>query len=344
MRKRNLARSEGEVKTRLILKRVLERRGYEVYVDVRASDVLEPAWVDLDRDESYCLRTMHFDCVVAQGARLSPQFVVEFDGPHHREDATAARLDAVKNKFCQDGGLPIVRITSRELESNEKVELLDWMLERWLAWQKEDPEICREIAEKLRQVDPVRAQKMIDSWNASLDPGFIFDLRHPYPAILTVAHRLHRLGVITLRASDQVVARLTATRKPEQLAQCIASPRRGGPVGADSRYLDYEAQVRPWEGSIGQSGGPVLYRTEQRVQWRWALPVGWEAPPIVAAVPEGVKLEGPREWDLWLTAQEHLWSSELPGALSHQIADGLAEYLVLRDVEQWAKEHWATSS
>jgi very-short-patch-repair endonuclease len=343
MRVRNIARSNSEARTRRILCGGLEKRGYRINPAVRVSDVLEADWRELDQDGLRCLRTMHFDFVITQGDHLTPRFVVEFDGPQHTPDSTAARLDAVKNQFCMEAGLPILRVSSRELDRNEGVSLLAWMLERWAAWQKEGAVLRREVDEEWKRLlqSGARLDDLVDSGRAPASAEFYFDIRHPYPAVLTVAARLHQVGVVTLRADSNVVSRLTATRAPGQLAECVALPAGEGPAGADSRYLDYQAQVRQWQPgqtSAGLGDGPVIYTASERVVWRWALPTGWDAPAIIASEPDGDRPERRMEW--WVKAMGYLWNSDLPGAPSHQVAEGLAEYLVLRNVEQWAHQHW----
>ncbi len=338
MRVRNVARSKSEVRTDGILRAALAKRGYRVERNMRVSDVVEFQGQELTEREMHCYRTMHFDFTITQGD--CPRFVVEFDGPHHMLNSTVAHLDAVKNDLCHRVELPILRVSSRELEQNERVSLLAWMLERWTAWQTEGPVLQREVnAERGRLLRAgMHPGEVTDPSFASAE--FYFDLNHPYPAVLTVATRLHRLGIITLHAGDDLVARLAASRVPGHLAQCIALPAGEGPEGAASRYVDYEAEVRRWQPgqtSIDLAKEPILYTTSERVVWRWALPIGWEAPSVLASEPDVARFEDRVEW--WIKAMGYLWTCDLPGAPSHQVAEGLAEYLVLRNVEQWALQN-----
>jgi len=345
MRVRNVARSKSEVRTDSVLRTTLEKRGYRVERNVRVSDVIELDRQDLSGEEMHCYRTMHFDFTVTQGDYGTPRFVVEFDGPHHTLDSSAAHLDAVKNDLCRRAELPILRVSSRELEQNERVSLLAWMLERWVAWQQEGRGLRGQVnAERARLLGSgMHPDEVADSGPASAE--FYFDLSHPYPAVLTVEARLQRLGIVTTRADAKARARIVSTRRVERMAECMALPGGFGPAGAGSHYSDYVAQVRQWR--PGQpytetADGALLYTARQRVVWRWALPIGWDAPSVIASEPKHGDLQERTEW--WVTAMGHLWNSDLPGAPSHQIAEGLAEYLVLRDVEQWASQHRAAQS
>ena len=219
--------------------------------------------------------------------------------------------------------------------------MLAWKLERWIAWENEGPALRREVnAERGRLLrDGMQPDEVADSGPASAE--FYFDLRHPYPAVLTVEARLRRLGIVTSRADPEVVARMRSTRRLERMAECMALPGGFGPAGAGLQYFDYVAQLRQWrpgQESTEIAEGVLLYDARERVIWRWGLPIGWEAPSVIASEPQGGALQERMEW--WVKAMGHLWVSDLPGAPSQQVAEGLAEYLVLRNVEQWARQHF----
>lgn len=336
MRVRDISRSRSEVRTRRILCAALERKGYRVNPAVRVSDALEIDSQELREDDWHCFRTMHFDFVVTQGDDLTPQFVVEFDGPHHKSDSTAERLDAVKNKFCMDAGLPILRISSQELESHEHVSVLGWIVERWAAARLEYPAIVREMQERwelLAEDCPVAAEteefydRLFDC-----DPSVWFDLRHPYPARLTITHRLRRLGI----AGPDMI--------PREAAEANRAGRRiwaqwmpvGGGDGPDPPFsLEWRATTRrieviPWEIPETWSERRTLFSSAHTVRTRCALPVGWNAPDFLRDLVDSDPSTEPLIAPFWYT--------ELPGAPRSEIARGLAEYLALRDIEQWASQ------
>jgi len=310
----------------------------------RVSDVIEYEWTEVGDIERDVIRKMHFDFVVTKGDRLTPHFVVEFDGPSHSEESNQARLDAVKNKFCHDAGLVMLRISSQELDPQEEVSLLDWLLERWVAWEHELPGIRGEIEDFINEVGPdcpaVRDSIETGIADPSIDPTFIFDLRHPYPAVLTIVHRLHRMGIITHRATQSVIDRITARGKAGRVATCVASELAWRPEADEWYVQSYQAfvQTSTPEAPSAFSGGEALYRTTQHVRCRWALPIGWNAREALGPDP----LPGDTKAYLdWVRRRvEHLWPSHLPGTTPKELSEGLAEYLVLRDVESWAQRDW----
>jgi len=347
MRTRDVARSNQEKRTFYALSRALEKRGYRVWMNMRLDEVLEREPEELGDVEAQVFGKMHFDFVVTK--EFAPVFVVEFDGPQHQEDSTRDHLDAVKNKFCRDAGLPMLRISSQELEPHEGVDLVSWILERWIAWQTEGPRLWREITEEIEQqrlapedytAGDIGGFAVLDP---SYDPTVRFGIRHPYPAILTVAHRLHRLGIITHRADGRTIERLTSARPANALAQCgarMTGVRMGDPGEDEWQITECRGAVAPWDaGPTGQPCPQPLYATVQRVRMRWALPVGWNARDALR-LPES----HPFDLELIKTRMEHLWTCDLPGAWSSDIAEGLGEYLVLRDIERWARRHWPPSS
>lgn len=339
MRVRNISRSGSEVRTRHILCGALERKGYRVSPAVRVSDVLECDPHELPETDRHCFRTMHFDFVITQGNDLTPQFVLEFDGPHHKPNSTAERLDAVKNRFCMDAGLPILRISSQDLRSHERVPVLAWIVERWAAARREYPSIVKEMQEKwesLAEDRPVAPDtEEFEDRLVECDPSVWFDLRHPYPALLTISHRLRRLGVagpdMLPREADE--ARRTGRRIWAQWVPAGLGDGPDPPSSLEWRSTTRRIEVIPWEMGETWPERRTLFRSAHTVRMRCALPVGWHAPDflrnLVASNPSAEPLIAP------------FWYTELPGAPRYEIARGLAEYLALRDVERWASEHSA---
>jgi hypothetical protein len=342
MKVRSIAGSRDEIETLRILRRALEKAGYRVNRAVRVSTVIEADWRAFDGERRNAFRTMQCGFVITQGDDLIPQFVVEFDGPHVTPDSTAARLDALINEFCMEAGLPVLRISSQELESHEHISVLAWIVERWVAFRREYPGIVREMQERwelLADDCPVEPEteefydRLVDC-----DPSVWFDLRHPYPALLTVSHRLRRLGVAGPEMMPEDVAKTTRAGR-KIWAQWIPV---GGVDNADPlfssewRATTRKVEVIPWEISETWPERRTLFSTAQTVRMRCALPVGWNALnfPSDSAAND-------------LNAEPlitRLWHNELPGAARCEIAEGLAEYLALRDVEQWARQHCAAAA
>lgn len=338
MRVRDLAESRDKIETLRILTRALEKAGYRVHPAVSVSRVIEADWRGFDDERRDAFRTREFGFVITQRDELTPQFVVEFDGPHVTPDSTAARLDAVINEFCMEAGLPILRVSSQELESHEHVSLLAWIVERWVAFRREYRGIVEEMQERwhlLADVSPVSPDtEEFDDRLVDCDPSIEFDFRHPYPALLTVTHRLRRLGV----AGPDVM--------PDEMADTTRAGRRiwaqwipvGGGHGPDALLgSGWQATTRrvevmsPWGVSESRRERRTFFGTAQTVRMRSFLPVGWNAPEFVTGLRDADQSCQP--------LVDRSFTAGLPGASPWDIARGLADYLALRDVERWASEH-----
>ncbi len=337
MKVRNLTESRDEFDTLRILGRALEKAGYRVNRAVRVSTVIEADWRRLEDLRKDAFRTMQFGFVITQGDDLTPQFVVEFAGPD--PDSTAAHIDALINEFCMEAGLPILRISSQELESHEHVSVLAWIVERWVAFRREYPGIVREMQQRwqlLAEESAVAPEtEEFDDRLVDCDPSVWFDLRHPYPALLTVSHRLRRLGVAGPDMTPQQVAKTTRAGR-KIWAQWI--PVGGGDAPDPLFSLEWRATTRrveviPWEIWDTWPERCTLFKSASTVRMRCALPVGWNAADSLSDLIAGDPGAEPLVVRFWL--------SELPGASRWDIARGLAEYLALRDVERWASQHCA---
>jgi hypothetical protein len=340
MRVRNIARSSSEVRTRRILCKVLEKWGYRVNPSVGVKDVLEADLLELDGKEEWKAFWMgHFDFVITYGNDLAPQFVVEFDGPHHTSDPKTARSDTAKNKLCQGAGLPILRISSQELSDNERVPVLAWMVERWAAAKREYPALNREMQERwalLAEVDSV-APDTEEYWDrlVDCDPSVWFNLRHPYPARLTVAHRLRRLGVAGFDMTPR--EEVDAARAGRKVwARWI--PTEWGDTPDPLFSFEWYAttckiEVLPWEMLEPWPTRRALFSSVQTVKMRCALHIGSDAPSFHCRL------------HLRSTSTEvpiaPFWFTHFLGASRADIAKGLAEYLALRDIERWVREQGA---
>ena len=220
----------------------------------------------------------------------------------------------------------------------EGVSLLSWLLERWLAWQEEKTEIVMWINSVLQ--DYVNQGKSIDELleedPSAIDTSLYFDLRHPYPAILTIVHRLHQLGVITNRTNRRKVNQIAARSSGKKLLKCEAWPAGFDASDDEWQVVRYNAQVTIYDAESNYESWPnpnALYSSSQQVRMRWALPIGWCARDNLSPAPKSC---GEIEYLDWIKKRaSSLWPCNLPGASSFTIADGLAEYLVLKDVEQW---------
>ena len=114
-RRRPLLANKFERLTSEELNRYAEEHGAQVFRKSRIADALHIENSGISNVLYRCALQAHFDFVVADEDSF-PQFAVEFDGPHHREDPAARKRDRKKNALCKRLGMPLIRITHEHLE------------------------------------------------------------------------------------------------------------------------------------------------------------------------------------------------------------------------------------
>lgn len=338
--------SYSEVKTYNILQNILSKYGYEILASVRLCDVLKPDKGErLDEYENSLYRYGHFDFLVCRKEKdipLMPIFAVEFDGPQHENDPIQIRRDEYKNRFCKDANFNLLRITIEQLEEYEKVSLLSYMLERYISWQKEYPRIMTKINERFNETDPndPMITEMRESWilDPYFDPSFIFDIKHPYPAVLTITHRLLLNKIFTLRSSRQMNEYLRKER-PSVFYLCEVVPSSGGCSAHSERWshsstgyltkrkrdihvphkITYTA-----EGVISEPPGliEVIHIVEKTATLKWGCSVGRS----LGNIPPFGEIKD-------------IVFCDLSGVHIPDIAEQFAEYLCLREIEKWIESN-----
>src|SRR5262249_36754959 len=197
-----------------VLDRVLRGTAFRVFGQVRLADVLEPESGDelLPGDQRFLLMS-HFDFVVVDRRTQLPVFAVEFDGPLHELSPQELR-DIRKNRLCAAVDFPLLRIGYATLERYEQLSVLEFMLQRFVAWQREhvaikewiDDSLSRLSAEEIGRRVEVRLRRGGDSvlfflrggaLANSADPSFWFNLQHKFPGLQVVARRLlDKFGIV----------------------------------------------------------------------------------------------------------------------------------------------------
>jgi len=307
--------------------RILRHRlpvAYRVFPCVRLADVINREESEfLSREKFDFLRTAHLDFVVA--SRLTePVFAVEFDGPFH-DGPEQTKRDILKNHLCKAAGLPLLRIRAGDTEEHERVSLLDYMLERYVSWQREHADLEREIADHVADLSAEDVEEIIeDGGDPWLDPTIRFDFRHPFPATRLVRQRLlheHRIeewngqpaspGIRFFVTVGLGVAGEDPTNEEYHRAESCAVVRsvedpRGEPVFLARR----EASVRAWLRSNPNATPMTLDQLRT---------LSFDADALLQRV-------------------EIMWFPNLPGVWPWDIAENFSNYLALRAVEDWARE------
>jgi len=308
-----------------ILHKHLSNEGYRVLPKVGVRDVIAKDASDYlsQREFNYYTRA-HFDFLVTK--ENMPVFAVEFDGAHHFANERTIENDSIKNMLCKHAGLPLLRITTKEVEEYDKLTLLDYMLMRYVAWGKEYPNIIkeiREIAETIpSNIDP-------EDYAIDIDPSFHFDLRHPFPAQEKIIERLwrnHKIAWTMAKANRQQIAEylceiaygIAGQINNDQFHTCI---RRAVLWHRSSSHVesmfseDVSVSLRSWL--------PLRVDVPAPDMWNWKDVNGNPISPE----------EMVRQFQIRV---ESMWFPDLPGLSVWDIAENYSEYLGFRAIEGWA--------
>jgi hypothetical protein len=315
----------------IILRRQLAKEGYRILPKVGLCDALEKGRDDYlpQREFDYFTRA-HLDFLVTRDNM--PVFAVEFDGAHHFADERTIENDVIKNRLCKQAELPLLRITSSEIEEYDKITLLDYMLIRYVAWGKEYPSIMREIEEFAATIGPDYDP---DNLAVDLDPSFRFDLRHPFQDREIVVERLwrnHRIAWSMIKPERHRAARYL----------CDVAYRSAGP-SENEQFFRCIRRASVWRPTRNERS-PV-FSEEVSVTLRSWLPLRTEVPSPDVFQALGGEIGGPEGArkaqeiiDQFRIRVESMWFPELPGISSWDVAENYAEYLGFRAVERWVKK------
>jgi len=321
--KRLFSRSEALVDS--ILSRMLQNSGYRVFPSVRLSDVLskEPGETLTASEFSFFTRA-HIDFVIAtDDYQPQPVFGVEFDGPLHRERRQRER-DTVKNRLCKKAGFSLLRIGADEIRTHDDINLLSYMLDRFLSWGREYPEILQHIERISEEVSPAVLEHWIEEGDPALDPYFHFDCAHPFPGLKKVVARLRSNGVALSPLEINADTRYCAT---------------GAPVASNCSKDDefWGVRHRVVIRDVRVPGKDVVVEAVREAEVRSWLPLETSVPSVIPPLMEAKSL---RELEvissLWKRRIRGMWFPSIPGILPSGIAESFAEYLAFRAAEeQW---------
>ena len=313
-----------------ILQRQLTDEGYRILAKVGLSDALAKDRNDhlSSREFGYFTRA-HLDFLVTRDNM--PVFAVEFDGAHHFLDEQTIENDVIKNRLCKQAGLPLLRVTSSEIEEHDRITLLDYMLMRYIAWGHEYPSIRQEIDEFAATIGPDYDP---DNLAVDLDPSFHFDLRHPFPARETILERLwenYRIAWNMVKPERHRTAKYlydvtfgsSGPAMNEQFHKCtrralvwhLTDPKRV-PVFSE----EVSVSLRAWLPLRSEVPAPDVF------QVLWGEIYGANAAEKAQEIVDQFKIR-----------VESMWFPELPGISSWDIAENYCEYLGFRVIERWAK-------
>jgi hypothetical protein len=326
-----------ELKALDVIERALSQTPYRVCPTVRLSEVLEQEPGDrfVPGDKNF-LMTSHFDFVVCRRRDTWPLFAIELDGPSHQTKQQVER-DVRKNRLCARVRFPLLRIGYAELDTHEQITLLEFMLQRFVAWQQKHEKIQAEIGDYLASLTPAERERLFEDGIAdpSVDPTFSFNLQHRFPGITQVSHRLlEHFNIVTPYHPLDLSHRINLQ---PQVLTCDIMPAGENYLGNHrvvKRFSytvyrqDPDIKVLQWKGGkLITPGIEILNEGEVEFTMQWTLPVVDDY------------IFDQNFFDYFDRTGNLPYSFiDIPGIHIPDIAEWFTEYLALRKIEKWAEK------
>ena len=296
--------NKSELQSLEIIDHVLHKTPYQVFSSVRMSDVLEVERGEkLSPEDNNFLKTSHFDFVVCGRQRSEPIFSIEFDGPLH-QDPIQVKRDIRKNRLCGRAHLDLLRIGYAEIQEHDKVTLLGFMIDRFLAWQQRPHNLNHDD----------------------------FDVTHPFQALFTISRRLLTdFHIRTPYLSATEFSKFAPKKTPLYCTNLPGSSMyySGHHVIKETDFTLHKSDpLREWSSpqQFSSSGKDVLYQGRVKFAMQWTLPVVEDYDPHQPGI-EYLARMGRLPYTF----------AYAPGVHIPAIVEWFTEYLSLRAVEDWAQ-------
>jgi len=276
--------SGPEMKTQEVLDRTLSGSLYRAVGPVGMKDVLELESRDslsFSHEDRNFYMTAHFDFVIYERQGTMPVFAIEFDGPLH-EDPVQIKRDIRKNRLCQLANFPLLRVGYAEIEEQDRYTLLDFILRRFLHWSRERGKIIEEINECVAQLSPEEIETLTKDGvlDPSLDSGFRFNIKYPFPGIDESARRLlRRFRIATDYLPSNVMKKESLPEKHlHAFIYAGGASNREGYYVTSGHYTLYEREpglkgLRWKGGHLVTPGVKVITEGQVDFGMKWALPI-----------------------------------------------------------------------
>jgi len=314
MKKKKLFNT-SEYKTVSELREALEGTGFYVHPEMQVKQVIElEKNENISNKERNTFNTASFDFVVYNIESL-PEFVIEFDGPHHSAYIEKRKADLRKNRLCVRAGLPLLRIDDSFLTKYEEISFLKFIVERFVAWRNKIRIISQEIEEHLSYAASPKDIDYDDPWN---DPSIIFDINHPFPASVEIAARLFKEHQIITTYVDDETYHVATSNYP--YIEFRRDKMGGRPISEYSRRVERSYQLEKIiKNEEGQFDCENLHDLNVRVDYKWGSPAIDRNDVVQSDGIPTILFQG------------------IPGTSMSELSDHFCDYLALSEIEKWAK-------
>jgi len=311
----------SEYKTNKILETALRGTGYTVRPELALNKVLQ---IDedevLSKPERNTLSSSSFDNVI-YNAESWPEFAVEFDGPHHHQDAKQRASDIRKNLLCQKARFLLLRIGDEFLTEYEKTTLLEYLIQRFVAWKKDQSQISA-AQEEIGSYLAARGATELD-YESLDDPLIMWDLLHPFPGSTEIAQALYtKYGVVTSHIDPEVYEE--AVSQAEYLFFQMEGSG-AAPIGLYHYSAERRFGLRKMRRqALGRYDWEPMHSVTAAVSYQWRLPTADLFAPVTNS--NGI-------------FEETVHGQQLPGISMQEVAEHFCDFLALRQLKAWADQN-----
>lgn len=314
----------SEYKTNKILQTVLRETGYTVRPELALNKVLQIEDNEvLSRPERNTLNNSSFDNVIYNDESW-PEFAVEFDGPHHQDPKQRAS-DIRKNLLCHKARFPLLRIGDEFLTEYEKTTLLEYLIQRFVAWKKDH----RQISEAQEEIGTylVAGGAAEVEYEQLDDPLIMWDLLHPFPGSIEIAQALYtKYGIVTTH-TDADVYEAAVSQAEYFFFQMEGSG--GAPIGLYHYSVERRFGLRKMmRQASGRYDWEPMHSVSAAVSYQWRLPTA--------------DLFAPRSNSIAIF-EETVHGQRLPGVSMQEVAEHFCDFLALRQLKSWAEQNMPLS-
>lgn len=314
MKKKKLFNT-SEYKTVIELREALEGTGFYIHPEMQVNKVIELEKNEIiSKKERNTFNTASLDFVVYNKESL-PEFVIEFDGPHHSAYTKKREADFRKNRLCVLAGLPLLRIDDSFLTKYEEISFLKFIVERFVAWRSKIMVITQEIEECLSYAASPKDIDYDDPWN---DPSTIFDINHPFPASVEVAVRLFKNHEIVTSYIDDETYHVATSKCP--YIEFRRDKMGGWPISDYSRRVEHSYRLEKiLQDAERKCDCEKLHELSINVDYKWGFPTFDRKNVNHFDEIPSILFQG------------------IPGTSMSELSDHLCDYLALNEMEKWAK-------
>ena len=316
----------SEYLTEQVLRQALAGTNFRVFAQLPLRKVIQrEKGEELSKRDRAFLDSSELDFVVYNEDSF-PQLAIEFDGPAHETYEDQKTSDIRKNRLCQQAGLPLLRIGDIHLEEHDKTTLLEYILLRFVAWMDEKDEILAEVNEYIATLTTERLKELTEGGflDPEIDPTFLFDLRHPFPATAQLASQLYSdFGIVSPHLD------MGSWHQARDGSQILELTYNGGRQSyqdhcfEESRLYVLSERIQRSNGQIGRS---QIWEVQVSFHAQWTSPV----------VNDYDESETQLQYYLRTDTFPVVYQ-DIPGISMPELVENFCDYLALKKAERWAR-------